>query len=60
MDKLALKKKKKTTGRTHACNLTDSRIRRIIVRSHPGQIVHKTLSQKIPSQQKGLVEWLKV
>jgi hypothetical protein len=29
------------------------------VQSQPEQIVHKTLSQKNPSQ-KGLVEWLKV
>jgi hypothetical protein len=30
-----------------------------MVQSQPGQIVHKTLSRKNPTQ-KGLVEWLKV
>jgi hypothetical protein len=34
-------------------------VRRIKVRSQPGQIVHKTLSQN-PSQKVGLVKWLKV
>jgi hypothetical protein len=34
-------------------------IRRISVLSQPGQIVHKTLSQK-NHHKKGLVEWLKV
>jgi hypothetical protein len=37
----------------------EAEIRRMEVRSQPGQIVHRTLSQKYPSQ-KGLVEWLKV
>jgi hypothetical protein len=35
-------------------------IRRIEVQSQLGQIVHKTLSRKNPSQKIGLVEWLKV
>jgi hypothetical protein len=35
-------------------------IRMITVRSQPGEIVCETLSQKNPSQKKGLVEWLKV
>jgi hypothetical protein len=34
-------------------------IRRITVQSQPRQIVHETLSQKYPSQKKGLVECLK-
>jgi hypothetical protein len=34
-------------------------IRRIVVRSQPGQIVHQTLSQKNPHKI-GLVEWLKM
>jgi hypothetical protein len=34
-------------------------IRRITVRSQPGQIVHKTLSQKT-LYKNGLMEWLKV
>jgi hypothetical protein len=37
----------------------EAEIWRIPVQSQPGQIVHKSLSQKHPSQ-KGLVEWLKV
>jgi hypothetical protein len=37
----------------------EAEIRRITVRSQPGQIVQETLSQKHPSP-KGLVEWLKV
>jgi hypothetical protein len=31
-----------------------------VVQSQPRQIVCETLSQKNPSQKKGLVEWLKV
>jgi hypothetical protein len=34
-------------------------IRRIKVQSQSRQIVHKTISQKYPTQ-KGLVEWLKM
>jgi hypothetical protein len=37
----------------------EAEIRRIAVRSQPGQIVHGTLSRKI-LYKKGLVEWLKV
>jgi hypothetical protein len=37
----------------------EAEIRRIVVQSQPEQIVHKTLSQKNPSQ-KGLMEWFKV
>jgi hypothetical protein len=37
----------------------EAKIRRIAVQSQPRKIVHKTQSQKNPSQ-KGLVEWLKV
>jgi hypothetical protein len=37
----------------------EAEIRRITVQSHPGQIVHKTLSRKI-HHKKELVEWLKV
>jgi hypothetical protein len=37
----------------------EAEIRRIAVRSQPGQIVLKTLSQKT-LHKKGLVEWLKV
>jgi hypothetical protein len=46
----------------HACNPSYSKaeIRRIAVQSQPGQTVCKTLSQKYPSQKKGMVEWLKV
>jgi hypothetical protein len=42
------------------CNTSYSgaEIRRIVVQSQPRQMVHKTLSQKNPSQ-KGLVQWLK-
>jgi hypothetical protein len=36
----------------------EAEIRRIEIRSQPGQIVHETLSQKYPSLEKGLVEWL--
>jgi hypothetical protein len=35
----------------------EAEIRRIVVQSHPRQIVHKTLSHLT---QKGLAEWLKV
>jgi hypothetical protein len=38
----------------------ETEIRRIAVQSQLRQIIHKTLSQKNPSQKKGLVEWLKV
>jgi hypothetical protein len=38
----------------------EAEIRRIAVRSQPGQIVHETLTRKNPSQKKGLVERLKV
>jgi hypothetical protein len=34
----------------------EAKIRKIVVRSQPGKIVHKTLSQKHSSQKKGLVE----
>jgi hypothetical protein len=37
----------------------EAEIRRITVQTQPRQIVHKTLSQKYPSQ-KGLAKWLKV
>jgi hypothetical protein len=37
----------------------EAEIRRIVVRSQPRKIVHKTLSQKYLTQ-KGLWEWLKV
>jgi hypothetical protein len=37
----------------------EAEIRRIEVQSQPGEIVHKTLSQKT-LHIKGLVEWLKV
>jgi hypothetical protein len=37
----------------------EAEIRRIVVRSQPGEIVQETLSRKYPTQ-KGLVEWLKV
>jgi hypothetical protein len=37
----------------------EAEIRKITARSHPGQIVLKTLSQKYLTQ-KELVEWLKV
>jgi hypothetical protein len=38
----------------------EAEIRRIMVRSQPGQVVLETLSQKTLSQKIGLVEWLKV
>jgi hypothetical protein len=38
----------------------EAEIRKITILSQPGQIVHKTLSQKNPSQKKRPVEWLKV
>jgi hypothetical protein len=57
---------KKSTGSAQQWWLTpvipatqEAEIRRITVQSQPRQIVHKTLSQKNPSQ-KRLVEWLKV
>jgi hypothetical protein len=37
----------------------EAKIRRIVVRSQPGQIVHETLSRK-PFTKIGLMEWLKV
>jgi hypothetical protein len=38
----------------------EAEVRRITVRSQPGQIVQETLSRKTLSQKIGLVEWLKV
>jgi hypothetical protein len=38
----------------------EAEIGNISVQSQPRQIAHETLSQKNPSQEKGLVEWLKV
>jgi hypothetical protein len=38
----------------------EAEMRRIVVQSQPGQIVHETLSQKNPSPKKRLVESLKV
>jgi hypothetical protein len=39
----------------------EAEIRRMVAQSHPGQIVHKTLSyRKKTFTKKGLVEWLKV
>jgi hypothetical protein len=38
----------------------EAEIRRIVVQSWPGQIVHETLSWKKPIKRKELVEWLKV
>jgi hypothetical protein len=38
----------------------EAEIRRIAVLSQPRQIVLESLSQKNPSQKRGLVEWLKV
>jgi hypothetical protein len=38
----------------------EAEIRRITVRSQPGQIVQETLSGKTLSQKLGLLEWLKV
>jgi hypothetical protein len=37
----------------------EAEIRRIVVGSQPGQVVHETLSQK-PLHEKVLVEWLKM
>jgi hypothetical protein len=37
----------------------EAEIRRIMVQSQPGQIVHKTLSQKKKHHKKVLVGWLK-
>jgi hypothetical protein len=37
----------------------EAEIRRIVVQSQPGEIVHEPLSQK-PFTKVGLVEWLKV
>jgi hypothetical protein len=37
----------------------EAEIKRIMVQSQPGQIVHKTLFRKYLTR-KGLVEWLKV
>jgi hypothetical protein len=37
----------------------EAEIRRTVVQSQPGQIVHKILSRKT-LHKKGLVEWLKV
>jgi hypothetical protein len=37
----------------------ETEIRRTTVQRQPREIVHKTLSQKNPSQ-RGLMEWLKV
>jgi hypothetical protein len=47
---------------THAYNSSYSGGRdwSLEVPSQPGEIVHKTLSQKNPLQKIGLVEWLKV
>jgi hypothetical protein len=39
--------------------IQEAEIRRIMAQTQPGQIVHKPLSRKNPSQKKGLVEWLK-
>jgi hypothetical protein len=63
-EKLArLSQKQKTAGHwwlTPVILATqEAEIRRLTVRSQPGQIVHETLSQKHPSQ-KGLAEWLEV
>jgi hypothetical protein len=46
----------------HACNpnCSGEEIRRAVVQSQPGKMVHKTLSRKTLSQKIGLVEWLKV
>jgi ribosomal protein S21 len=38
----------------------EAEIRRIVVQSQPGQIVHQTLSRKKSITKIGLVEWLKV
>jgi hypothetical protein len=37
----------------------EAEIRRITVQNKPGEIVHKTVSQKFPAQKKGLGEWLR-
>jgi hypothetical protein len=37
----------------------EAEIRRIVVRSQPRQIAHKTLFQKNIHHKKGLLEWLK-
>jgi hypothetical protein len=37
--------------------IEEAKIRRIVVRSQPRQIVHKTLSQKHPSQKKKKKGW---
>jgi hypothetical protein len=39
--------------------ILEEELRSITVRSQPGQIIHKTLSQK-PLNKKRVVEWLKV
>jgi hypothetical protein len=39
--------------------IQEAEIRRIVVLSEPGQIIHEILYRKYPSQ-KGLTEWLKV
>jgi hypothetical protein len=46
----------------HTCNpsYSEGKIRRIVFRRQPRQIVCETLSQKTLSQKIGLVEWLKV
>jgi hypothetical protein len=38
----------------------EAEIRKIKVRSQPGQTICETLYLKYPSQNKGLAEWLKV
>jgi hypothetical protein len=38
----------------------EAEIRRIEVRSQPGQTAHNTLSQKYPTQKERMVEWFKV
>jgi hypothetical protein len=38
----------------------EAEIKRIVVQSQPRQIVHKTLSRKIPITKRELVAWLKV
>jgi hypothetical protein len=40
--------------------IQEAEIRRTAIQSHPGQMVHETLSRKNPSQKNGLVEWLKM
>jgi hypothetical protein len=47
------------TSGSHPSN-SGGRDQRMAVQNQPGQIVRETLSQKYPSQKKGLVEWLKV